>query len=92
MKDHECWVRPENMSTPRTVLQINDHTPGTEIAAETAAALAASSIVFNSVDRPYAHRLRNKAKLVFIRSPLVWIEMALGIPEIYSKLQIGPLA
>lgn len=52
------------MKTKRTVLQIDSETPGTEIAAETSAAMAASSIVFRSVDRIYARRLLNKAKLV----------------------------
>ncbi|XVE97770.1 hypothetical protein REPUB_Repub03eG0047500 [Reevesia pubescens] len=65
VKDHECWVRPEDMKTPRTVLQINESTPGTEIAAETSAAMAASSIVFRHIDRPYARHLLNKAKLLF---------------------------
>ncbi|KAK4274534.1 hypothetical protein QN277_017739 [Acacia crassicarpa] len=64
-EDHHCWVRPEKMKTKRTVLHIGDGTPGTEIAAETAAAFASSSIVFRSVDRAYARRLLNKAKLMF---------------------------
>ncbi|XVF89014.1 hypothetical protein PTKIN_Ptkin19aG0097200 [Pterospermum kingtungense] len=64
-KDHQCWVRPENMKTPRTVLLINESTPGTEIAAETSAAMAAASIVFRTVDRTYSRRLLNKAKLLF---------------------------
>ncbi|KAK7311947.1 hypothetical protein RJT34_10437 [Clitoria ternatea] len=63
--DHHCWIRPENMKTKRTVLKIDSHTPGTEIAAETAAAMAASSIVFRHSDRKYARRLLNKAKLLF---------------------------
>ncbi|KAK8941650.1 Endoglucanase 8 [Platanthera guangdongensis] len=63
--DHECWVRPENMQTPRTLYKIDQNTPGTEIAAETAAAMAASSIVFRKIDRPYARRLLNRAKLLF---------------------------
>ena len=61
--DHQCWVRPENMNTPRTLYQIDDKTPGTEIAAETAAALAASAIVFRN-EKDYSRRLLNKAKLV----------------------------
>lgn len=64
VKDHECWIRPENMDTPRTVLMIDEHSPGTEIAAETSAAMAASSIVFRGFNHPYARRLLNKAKLV----------------------------
>lgn len=63
-EDHHCWVRPENMKTKRTVLKIDSNSPGSEIAAETAAAMASSAIVFRSVDRPYARRLLNKAKLV----------------------------
>lgn len=62
--DHQCWTRPENMKTPRTVLKIDSNKPGTEIAAETSAALAASAIVFKHTDRAYAHRLMNRAKRV----------------------------
>ncbi|CAN1217150.1 Endoglucanase 16 [Linum perenne] len=36
VKDHECWVRPENMRMARPVLKIHDGQPGTEIAAEVA--------------------------------------------------------
>ncbi|CAN8268342.1 unnamed protein product [Cochlearia groenlandica] len=64
-EDHKCWARPENMQTPRTVLQISDKIPGTEIAAEAAAAMAASAIAFSQVDLPYARRLLNRAKLLF---------------------------
>ncbi|KAK1288499.1 Endoglucanase 16 [Acorus calamus] len=63
--DHQCWVRPENMNTPRTLYKIDQYMPGTEIAAETAAAMAASSIVFRGRDHAYARRLLNKAKLLF---------------------------
>ncbi|OIV96433.1 hypothetical protein TanjilG_09860 [Lupinus angustifolius] len=64
-EDHKCWVRPEKMKTKRTVLMIDNNTPGTEIAAETAAAMAAASIVFRPIDRKYARRLLNRAKLLF---------------------------
>ncbi|KAK9273901.1 hypothetical protein L1049_018713 [Liquidambar formosana] len=65
VEDHHCWMRPENMQTPRTVLMIDENTPGTEIAAETAAAMAASSIIFRNLDHAYSRRLLNKAKLLF---------------------------
>ncbi|KAJ4754250.1 Endoglucanase [Rhynchospora pubera] len=65
VKDHQCWTRPENMQTPRTLYKINQQVPGTEIAAETAAAMAASAIVFRDVDQKYSRRLLNKAKLLF---------------------------
>ncbi|CAJ1973590.1 unnamed protein product [Sphenostylis stenocarpa] len=45
-EDHNCWLPPEHMKTKRTVKMIGDGTPGSEIAAETAAAMAASSILF----------------------------------------------
>ncbi|CAL9095371.1 unnamed protein product [Musa acuminata var. zebrina] len=63
--DHQCWMRPENMKTPRTLYKIDEHTPGTEIAAETAAAMAASSIVFRNHNRTYSRQLLNKAKLLY---------------------------
>ncbi|KAL0435911.1 UNVERIFIED_CONTAM: Endoglucanase 17 [Sesamum radiatum] len=49
-KDHACWERPEDMDTPRSVFKIDKNTPGTEVAAETAAALAAASLVFRKCD------------------------------------------
>lgn len=62
--DHQCWVRPENMESPRTLYRIDENTPGTEIAAETAAAMAASSLVFASHNRTYSNGLLNRAKWV----------------------------
>ncbi|XP_074293058.1 endoglucanase 16-like [Silene latifolia] len=56
---------PENMQTPCTVLKIVEHTPGFEIAAETAAAMAAGSIIFRDIDHVYSHNLLNKAKSLF---------------------------
>lgn len=64
MADHDCWLRPENMKTPRTLYKIDKKTPGTEIAAETAAAMAAASVVFRKHNHTYSRRLLNKAKLV----------------------------
>jgi endoglucanase len=63
--DHSCWQNPETMDTPRTLYKIDRSTPGTEIAAETAAALAASSIVFVAIDNTYSHLLLHRAKSLF---------------------------
>ncbi|GJX14582.1 endoglucanase, partial [Tanacetum coccineum] len=52
-RDHACWERPEDMDTPRTVIEINTNSPGTEVAADSAAALAAASIVFKGVEPDY---------------------------------------
>ncbi|GLJ24982.1 hypothetical protein SUGI_0478310 [Cryptomeria japonica] len=63
--DHNCWERPEDMDTPRTLYKIDKDTPGTEIAAETAAALAASSIVFRGTDPHYSHLLLQRSESLF---------------------------
>ncbi|KAK6250453.1 Glycoside hydrolase family 9 - like 8 [Theobroma cacao] len=63
--DHNCWQRPEDMDTPRTSYVVNQTHPGSEVSAETAAALAASSLVFESADKKYSIVLVNRAKQVF---------------------------
>lgn len=42
--DHSCWQRPEDMTTPRTPYRIDDQHPGSDLAGETAAAMAASTL------------------------------------------------
>ena len=59
--DHSCWQNPETMDTPRTLYKIDQYNPGTEIAAETAAALAAASFVFRTSDVQYSELLRQTA-------------------------------
>ncbi|KAK9066791.1 hypothetical protein SSX86_014114 [Deinandra increscens subsp. villosa] len=63
--DHKCWERPEDMDTARTVYSVSKTKPGSDVAAETAAALAAASLVFRKVDRPYSKLLLRTAKSVF---------------------------
>ncbi|KAL6527594.1 hypothetical protein OROMI_029405 [Orobanche minor] len=65
VKDHACWERPEDMDTPRSVFKIDRNTPGTEVAAETAAALAAASLVFRRSDPNYSKTLARRAIRVF---------------------------
>ncbi|KAL8556727.1 hypothetical protein ACS0TY_004259 [Phlomoides rotata] len=64
-KDHACWERPEDMDTPRTLYKITSTSPGTEAAAETAAALAAASIVFRDADSNYSATLLSHSKSLF---------------------------
>lgn len=64
-KDHSCWERPEDMDTPRTVVKVDSSNPGTEVAAETAAALAAASLVFRRSDPSYSKLLLKTATRVF---------------------------
>jgi len=63
--DHNCWERPEDMDTPRSVYKINKDSPGSDVAAETAAALAAASIVFQTSDPGYSQVLLRTAIRVF---------------------------
>ncbi|KAJ6953507.1 endoglucanase 2-like [Populus alba x Populus x berolinensis] len=55
--DHGCWERPEVMSEKRPLTQINTSSPGTEVAAETAAALASASLVYSSTLLKHAKEL-----------------------------------
>ncbi|KAK3231776.1 hypothetical protein Dsin_003657 [Dipteronia sinensis] len=65
--DHKCWDRPETMSDKRPVNQINKTSPGSDVAAETAAALAAASLVFkkSSDDTSYSEELLKHSKQLF---------------------------
>ncbi|KAL8090724.1 endoglucanase 1-like [Apium graveolens] len=63
--DHKCWERPEDMDTSRDVYKVSSSNPGSDVAAETAAALAASSIVFKVSDPSYSEKLLQTAINVF---------------------------
>ncbi|CAL5428298.1 unnamed protein product [Camellia sinensis] len=63
--DHNCWERPEDMDTLRTAYKIDRAHPGSDVAGETAAALAAASIVFRSRDPAYSRLLLDRAVKVF---------------------------
>ncbi|CAM6008982.1 unnamed protein product [Sphagnum balticum] len=63
--DHACWMRPEDMTTPRGAYQINASHPGSDLAGETAAAMAAASIVFQDLDPTYSANLLSHARQLF---------------------------
>lgn len=63
--DHDCWQRPEDMTTPRPAFKIDTNRRGSDVAAETAAALAAASISFRGIDRAYSARLLRSAQQLF---------------------------
>ncbi|KAG2697501.1 hypothetical protein I3760_07G109600 [Carya illinoinensis] len=64
-KDHACWERPEDMDTPRSVFKVDKNSPGSDVAGETAAALAAASLVFRRSDPTYSRLLAIRAIRVF---------------------------
>ena len=51
--DHAFWQRPEDMTTPRPNYKIDEKNPGADLAAETAAAFAASSLAFKPTKDRY---------------------------------------
>ncbi|MCL5998147.1 MAG: glycoside hydrolase family 9 protein [Chloroflexi bacterium] len=59
--DHDWWGPAEVMSMPRPSSRIDQNCPGSDLAAETAAALATASIVFKPVDANYADKLLEHA-------------------------------
>ncbi|KAF3332259.1 Endoglucanase 24 [Carex littledalei] len=63
--DHSCWDRPESMVEQRPLLFINKTSPGSDVAGETAAALAAASLVFKSSDPTYSDSLLKHAQQLF---------------------------
>ncbi|CAI9772656.1 unnamed protein product [Fraxinus pennsylvanica] len=63
--DHYCWQRPEDMTTSRAAYKIDPSNPGSDLAGETAAAMAAASIVFHRYNPSYAKELLEHAYQLF---------------------------
>ncbi|EXC00970.1 Endoglucanase 24 [Morus notabilis] len=64
-KDHKCWERPEDMTQKRPLTQVNTSFPGSDVAAETAAAMASASLVFRTSNPSYSSTLLRHAKQLF---------------------------
>ncbi|KAF3547886.1 hypothetical protein DY000_02003033 [Brassica cretica] len=63
--DHYCWQRPEEMTTDRRAYKLDRNNPGSDLAGETAAAMAAASIVFRRSDPSYSAELLRHAHELF---------------------------
>ncbi|CAD6233254.1 unnamed protein product [Miscanthus lutarioriparius] len=63
--DHDCWMRPEDMTTSRQAYRLDPQNPGSELAGETAAAMAAASLVFRGSNPGYANTLLQHSKQLF---------------------------
>ncbi|TYH87093.1 hypothetical protein ES332_D01G092100v1 [Gossypium tomentosum] len=60
------WVeRPEDMTTSRQAYKVDEKNPGSDVAGETAAAMAAASIVFRKTNPHYSHLLLQHAEQLF---------------------------
>jgi len=63
--DHSYWGPPETMTMARPAYKADTTKPGTEIAGESAAALAAASILFKTEDAAYSAKLLQHARTLF---------------------------
>lgn len=54
------------MTTPRRAYKVDENNPGSEVAGETAAALAAASILFKKTNPHYSHLLLQHAQQVYM--------------------------
>lgn len=63
--DHDFWGPPEAMTMPRPALKIDETHPGSDLAGEAAASLAAASLLFAPSDPDYARTLREHAESLF---------------------------
>lgn len=63
--DHNWWGPAEVMPMARPAYKIDAQNPGSDLAAETAAALASASIVFKDVDPAYSTKLLTHAKQLY---------------------------
>ena len=65
MTDHKWWGAPEVFPNERPAYKIDAAHPGSELAAEAAAALASSSMLFRGTDAPYADLCLKHARELF---------------------------
>ncbi|GLH06206.1 Endoglucanase [Gryllus bimaculatus] len=80
-EDHNYWGRPEDMTESRTAYKIDASHPGSDLAAETAAALAAASVA-EKYYTDYGIQYRNG---------FGWLEKFLGATALLLKLTNGDL-
>ena len=65
VKDHAWWGAAEVMQMERPSAKVDAAKPGSDLAGETAAALAAISMVFRASDAAYADKLLGHAKQLY---------------------------
>ncbi|XP_028760403.1 endoglucanase 2-like isoform X2 [Neltuma alba] len=80
--DHNCWERPETMTEGRPLTQVNTSFPGTDIAAETAAALAAASLVYKGINLTYSDILLSHAQQLFTFADTYRGSYSVSIPQV----------
>ncbi|KAK4290658.1 hypothetical protein Pmani_036457 [Petrolisthes manimaculis] len=63
--DHSYWGRPEDMTMNRPAYKITQNKPGSDLAGETAAALAAAAILFQQSDSTYSATCLQHARQLY---------------------------
>ncbi|XP_070565299.1 endoglucanase 1-like [Ptychodera flava] len=63
--DHKYWGRPEDMTMDRPAFKCDVNTPCSDVAAETAAALSACSMVFKDVDPEFSAQCLSHARELY---------------------------
>lgn len=63
--DHKSWGRPEDMKMARPAFKITKRKPGSDLAGETAAALASASILFKRSNSRYSGECLRHAKELY---------------------------
>lgn len=65
--EHDWWGRPEDLlrDYERIGIPVNTTHPGSDVAGSTAAALAATSVIFRESDPAYADELLSHAKMLY---------------------------
>lgn len=63
--DHASWSRPESWTKARPAWKVTADKPGSDLVGETAAALAAASMVFKKSDATYAATLLKHARQLY---------------------------
>jgi len=63
--DHSYWGRPEDMDMERPAFKVTSSKPGSDVAGQTAATLAAASMIFRDTDTDYATQLMDNAKSLY---------------------------
>ncbi|CAF1310342.1 unnamed protein product, partial [Didymodactylos carnosus] len=63
--DHASWSRPEDWTKNRPAWKLTNDKPGSDLLAETAAALAATAMVFRTADKAYSDTLIHHARELY---------------------------
>lgn len=63
--DHSYWGRPEDMTMQRPAYKITETRPGSDLAGETSATLAAASILFRDSDPDYSDQCLTHAEQLY---------------------------